>query len=611
MLEYRVHVAALHAFRDGLAAQGFADPVVAQARDRDVDDLAAYPAHAFLGSSLDQLAWFAVLGEEELDVLNEAAGLWTKGRALYDALDSFRITLQRALADPTETSKVTALNSAGETLRVLAPAVQTHIEQLAQLRRRVAKRKHLPEHPRQQDTPIEGWNWSDLLLARRTDALVRTLLENAPSPHTRAFALGALAGYGANVSGSAYLSQTVGGPRRSHRVRDRLARNSVGAWIGVNHPGVASIAELGDLLDDDMPGGLDPQVDALLTSSIAAVYPTDRLRAVPDFGLGFGRMRTHLRLLAILQQAPPPPSPLPDSIVGTVFGDPATPYVPTLTEQATLTESGGQPGVAGSGAGVQILSAGDDGPTHQEEPDSTEVKCGSFWEALGLSLLFLLGGWFACVVRWSGGDRCPLWDDMTQNWEAAFDNGVYVGGEHDTDWPGQALTVDDMGQLVQLPELTQLVGDLFTLQSAMWEGFGKAADFLAVNGLIYPDEFLGRWRYKQFTVVPSHDEAWPQLPYSGPRFDKHPNTGAEEPTEDQPFRPGASPAAILTGIAGGGQLSANSVSLPIWSQVTEGTLDAENLDLDSDRGWRHPCWRPDVSIADQPLGVVTLDYQDI
>jgi hypothetical protein len=384
---------------------------------------------------------------------------------------------------------------------------------------------------------------------------------------------------------------------------------SVGAWFHAHQPGLDSLADALSALQTAFPNGIDADLEALVTTALEATYPVASLPPLPPLQTGWERMLEHMRLLNGFQ-VPAPPADLPERVVAAVFGDPAAPYSQTLPDQTDLVESGGQPGVPGSGAGVQIQSAGDDGPTHQEEPDSTEVKCGAFWEALGLSVLFLLGGWFACVVRWADDDRCQLWDDMTQNWEAAFDNGVYVGAEPDTDFAAQALTTSGMNELAQRPELVQLVADLFVLQSTLWEGFQKAAEFLAVHGLTYPDASIGRWRYRQFTTVPSADEDWPRRTYSGSRFDLYPDSPAELPGEVPRFRAGATPAAILTGIGGGGQYSAPSVSIPVWLQVVAEELDADNLDLDSDRGWRHPCWATGGSIEDQPVAVVNLPYAD-
>jgi hypothetical protein len=130
--------------------------------------------------------------------------------------------------------------------------------------------------------------------------------------------------------------------------------------------------------------------------------------------------------------------------------------------------------------------------------------------------------------------------------------------------------------------------------------------------MIYPDAFLARWRYRQFTAVPVIKEgSWPQLPYEGNRFDLYPATGLEEPSGSAPFGPGATPLAIFSGIGGGGQLSAKSVSIPLWWQVATGVDDADNYDLDADRGWQHPCWRTGGSITDQPVDVFALDYTDV
>lgn len=610
MLDYRTHSAALGAFQAGLAGLSPADPAAGVLRDLHVEDLSSAAGSAHLGSLLDEVTWLATTGEEEFGVVEEVAALWREGIGLYEALGRFRVALQRALDTPTDSTVVDQLNTAGNALRVLAPAVEQYIKDLQVLRAKVASHSYLHTHPRQGDAEVETWNWADLLQARRTDAFVRELLRCASTPSARAFALGVLARYGANVSGAHYVSQTVGGPRRSHPIRNRVARNSIGAWLQVHHAGMPSLTGIADLIEAQLPDGLDPEIDTLLTTALDTTYPMAGLPEPPSFKVGLERMLVHLRLVDSLR-VPPLPAALSDRVVLALFADPVVPYVPSLTDQTVLVESGGQPGVAGSGGGVHPLSYGDDGPTHQQDPDSTETKCGSFWEALGWSFLFLLGGWHACVIRWSDGDRCQLWDDITQNWETAFSNGVYVGGGVDTDYPAQALTASDMDKLAQRPELLQIAADLFTLQSTMWEGFAKAADFLALHGLIYPDGFLDRWRYRQFTTIPAHDENWPRLPYHQTRFDLYPTTACETPREQPRFASGATPAAILTGIPGGGQLSANSVSLSLWAQVVSDTFDADNLDLDADRGWRHPCWKVQGSIDDQPLDVVPLAYDDL
>lgn len=611
MLEYRTLVGSLYQFRAALSAQSMSDAAHVRTRDRHVAAMTAASGHATLGSLLAPLAWFATVGRREADLMAEIAVVWKKGLALYTALGRYRTSLQTILDSPPDADSVAALNAAGDVLRGLAPEVQGLLAQLHELRGYVAKHDHLPPHPRQEDESIDAWNWNDLLLGRRTDAFVRSLMRRAGTPPTEAFALGACGGYGAHVSGSMYLGQSVGGPRRSHRVRDRLGRNAVGSWMAAHRPEIPGFGALADQLEAAMPAGIDADVASLISDALSEVFPVDALPAPPDFDVGFERMIAHLRALEAVK-TPAEPAPLPDSVASVLFAHPAAPYIPKLPDQSVLTESGGEPGVAGSGGGVQIQSAGDDGPTHQEPPDSTEVKCGAFWEALGQSVLFLLGGWTVCIIEVANGDPCSLWDDMEANWSAAFSNGVYVGGEHETDWGTAQLSAGAAQSLAQRPEATQMAADLFTLQSTMWEGFQRAAEFLALHGVIYPDEFLNKWRYRQFTEVPLTEEgSWPQLPYRGDRFDLYPETGLEEPSGSTPFRPGATPLAILSGLGGGGQLSAKSVSIPLWWRVVTGVDDSDNHDLDADRGWRHPCWRTGGSITDQPVDVVALGYADV
>jgi hypothetical protein len=592
MIDYRLQLAALQEFTDVLAAEAIADPAVADARDQDVGAVQQDPALATLGALLQHVVWHASADGRELELLEDAAALWADGLALYDGLGRFRAGLERTLTDPTDAAGVAAFNTVGEELRALVPKVVDQDRRIQALKDRVVAFTHVPPHPRQQDRQLADWGWSDILLARRTDAFVRELVRQATANGARAFGVGALSSYGANAAGSMYIGQVVGGPRRSHRFRDRLARNTVGSWIGAEWPGVPTLGDTAQLLAG---AGLPVAVESALHDA----YPTQSLPPLPDLQLGSSRMVRHLQLLDGFG-VPVTPEPPAEPFLSALFGDPAKPYVPTMPEQSGLVEAG-QP--AGPG-GVMPLGLGtDDGPDHSEPPPTTEVKCGAFWEALGWSVLFLLGGWFACLLRWTNDERCELWDEITQNWEKAFPDGAQGAGEITFGAGPQALTTDQAAALAQREELTQLVGDLHNMQTMMWEGFQKAADFLALHGLIYPTASLGRWRYAQYLSVPS--SKWPLLPDNGPRFDEYPTTALEFPQGATVYQPGSAPSAILSG-----QWSASSVSLPVWFQIAQDAIDSDNLDLDADRGWRHPCWTANGSIADQPLDVRALDYSE-
>jgi hypothetical protein len=610
MIDYRLHLVALQEFTDALAAEVIADPAVAHERDEDLAAAQQNPALARLGALTHYLVWHASADGRELQLLEDAAALWAEGLELYGTLGRFRAGLERVLNDPADTTGLVAFNTVGEKLRAIVPNVLGQDQRIKALKDAVLEFSHVPPHPRQEDRQLQDWTWSDILLARRTDAFVRELARQSTRNGARAFGVGALSGYGANAAGSMYLGQVVGGPRRSHRFRDRLARNTVGSWIGTEWPGAPTLGDTADLLAQEFPAGLPAEVESAIRDAAENTYPMESLPGLPDLGLGFSRLLRHLRLLDGFG-VPSMPEPPAEPFLSALFGNPSQPYVPSMPEQTGLVEAG-QPAAGHAPGSVMPLSMGtDDGPDHSEPPASTEVKCGAFWEALGWSVLFLLGGWFACLVEWAGGRRCALWDDITQNWEAAFPDGAQGAAEVTLGSNPQSLTTDDAAALAQLEEMRQLGGDLHNMETMMWEGFQKAADFLALHGLIYPDAFLGRWRYSQYLSVRSDKSSWPRVPDGGPRFDEYPTTALELPEGGVVYWPGSAPSVILIGQGGSGRQSASSVSLPVWFQIAEGTVDADNLDLDGDRGWRHACWATGGSITDQPLDVRFLDYSEV
>ncbi|UAX97019.1 hypothetical protein [Ensifer adhaerens] len=514
--------------------------------------------------------------------------------------------------DPSDVAAIQGLNASTSALQVFSQQVLAHDATIKELRSEISKLTYIRAHPRQGDENTTVWPWGDLFLARRTDALVRELRRQATNMETSAFAFGALSSYGANVAGSAYIGLVVGGPRRSHRYRTRLASNTLGSWVGSNDPFAPGLKDIVDRFKQTFGAALPGALDDQLARALEKTYDPGATPATPDLQLGYARLLNHLELLTSFQlpNAPPPPQ---EPFLTRLFGDPVDPYVPSMPEGTGLVESGSPVGNGGSNPG-SILPQNfgqDDGPDHSEPPDSTEVKCGAFWEALGWSLLFLLGGWIACVIRWQDGDRCGLWDDITQNWERAFPDGANGAAEVSSGGFG-ALTTEDVDKIAQSNQILQLVGDMHNLHSLMWEGFSKAHDFLAVYGLIYPDGLLDRWRYSQYLSVPPVERgSWPLLQDDGRRFDEYPTSGVELPASFAlAYAGGTTPAAVIARVPQAGSISAADLSERLWFQIAADQQDSSNFDLDADRGWLHPCWTPTGSIGDQPINVRNLAYDE-
>jgi hypothetical protein len=612
MMDYRIHVAALEALREQLALSNITDPEVASLRDQQINDVDQEPASALLGSLIDHIVNHAASDRNELSLLTRASKLWQDGLALYSTLENFRTSLEIALDDPSDIAALQNLNILSEELQFLAQKVLNQNAEIKALRADIVKMPHLPEHGRQMDYSLPDWSWGDIFLARRTEAFVREVMQLADDTSTSAFAFGVLSSYGANAAGSAYLGQVVGGPRRSHRFRDRLARNSLGSWVVRENPFTPSLKDLEQQLTQAFPAGLSIKIEEQINTAVEKTYDLDVVPNFPNLQLGYERLLSHIRLLTTFVIPPPPAAPR-EPFLSRLFGDPANPYIPSMPEGTGLVESGSATGDGGSNPG-SVLPQGmgtDDGPDHSEPPPSTEVKCGAFWEAIGWSFLFLLGGWIACVIRWQDGDRCQLWDDITQNWERAFPDGAQ-GAVEVSSGQIQPLTAENVEEIAQAEQILQFIGDLHNLQSIMWEGFNKAFDFLSLFGLIYPDGLLDRWRYSQYLSIPNKEKGdWPYLPDTSDRFDEFPTTGIELPASfTQGYPVGTTPAAIVARVTQAGLVSAADIGEFVWYQMANGDMDSTNLDLDADRGWKHPCWDADGSITDQPIDVRILPYDE-
>ncbi|MGW6203578.1 hypothetical protein ACWF9B_08020 [Streptomyces sp. NPDC055089] len=607
MIDARTHVVALSQQIDMLAAAPV-HPRHEAARDQLVGDCAEHRAYARLGALLDHVLHHAASDGSELELLREASRMWTEGLGLYTEVGRIRSEIESALVDPSNPGSASRFCDATLSFRQLMDHAKDTFTEMDGLGKRLRKMSHIPRHPRQEDEPLSEWGWGDVFLARRTDALARVAFSEAGTAETRAMAFGILSGYAANAHGSTYLTQVVGGPRRSHRFRDRIARNAVGSWFGERYPDVRSCRGMADSLRfTGVPDGTLPGDAAdFINRTLAATYDLPRLTPVPDLGQGYERLITQLELLDTFGQPAPPALPAPQFITK-MFSDPAhPPQSPTTPETATPPYAHG-PGVApttfsgGPGFGYGQKPP----PTATDSTADSESACGSFCLAVLAFLAFagLLGG--PCWGEWADGKSCTFWEKhVAENWRNAFTVDLSQEEKDALAAQNQPLTANNFAAAAGVPQIDELVSQLFDLQVRLWEALGKASAFLSGCGLIYPEGRLEFPLYRQFLTVPN-DTAQPHRPEPDDvgTFYRYPRTELENPVDfSAPVPVGADPGRFL----------AVSVSdcVQEWEDIADGSPGAVNLDLDADRGVAHPCWSTVGSIDDDPVGVDVLAYPD-
>ncbi|MFJ1755523.1 hypothetical protein [Kitasatospora sp. NPDC088134] len=605
MIDARTHAAALAEHREGLAAAPV-DPALRPALDGLLAEVADHPADAALGSLLDHLLQHAQSDGLELDLLAEAAAMWTEGLDLCTRIGSVRADIEAALADPTAPDAAAKYCAATVRLRALGEGVQGKHLEIQDLGRRLGEMRHVPEHPRQGDVPLDAWGWGDVFLARRTDAFVRTAFATASTPAARATAFGILSGHTANASGSAYLGKVVGGPRRSHRFRDRIARNTVGAYLAQLRPEVRDFGRLAaELRYDDAPEArLPDDTAAFLAEVLGKTYDLGPAAPPPDLQLGYRRLVRQLELLDTFRQ-PPRPEPPADVFVRKLWADPANPPTPVIT-----TGTATPPAVAGSGLGPASYS-GPAVPPYQRPPTATDStrdsdnQCGSFWLGVLAFLAFagLLGG--PCWEEWGQGRTCTFWKKhVADNFQHAFETGLGPEEQAALASQSQPLTPAEFANGAGLDQLTQLVGQLFDFQIRLWEGLRKAGGHLAGCGVAAPDGRLRYPLYRQFLKVPSSgDNITPHRPEADPVavFYRYPPTALEESSDGGEGLPvGTDPGWLLR--------ESTAAATALWTGIAEGAPGEANPDLDADRFQRYGCWAAVGSIDDDPVDVRVLDY---
>lgn len=591
MLEYHSNCVALNEFVSALTAASFPDQGAATERQRSLDAVGAEPGAALLGAFVQHLFVHASSDGAELDLLGRTAEVWDRARTICGRLGTIRGDLEGAMEAPSAPGAVDRFNNAALSGQELANQVVSLRLEIDGLRTEALTFPHLPPHPRQRDLRTFEWDWGNLQLARRTDALVRQIHRLAGDDRGLSFAVGAGVAYGANVAGSAYLGHAVGGPRRTHRLRDRLARNVVGSWFAEHHAAAVGLTTMSDRVSFG-PGApvLPADLETLLGDAIASTFDLARTPPTPDLQLGYRRLVQHLHLLDAFEMpdVPTPPSTL---WMAQLYGDPTMPP-PGLRPQDVDV-------VGQDGGGVAVtMGPGEPGTKSPDNSDSAKAAKGCGILLLAIILIDLLQALVQCIVQWANGDTCTFWQNMllSKLWEE--------DPPDPRDPTNPSVSEAGLTAVASAPQAVEMVGVLFDAHNQAWEAMERARVFLCITGLIYPTRVDGLPLFEQFTALPGN-KLWPQREEKKPENTYHlyPVSPFEQPTQTpSPYAGGAAPSAFLT--------RATSVSLGQWQQVARDDHDSQNLDLDADRGNGHPCWTAQDSVNNDPVNVLILGYDE-
>jgi hypothetical protein len=587
MLDYHAHFAVLRGLRAALPVMSAAHPFASKVADLCAT-ADAEPDAAALGAFTDLVVDHAASDGGELQLLETAADLWTRSLALYEELVLARQELEGVLLQPTAPNAVQQAQTAMgrlNGLRANGMQISAEVEGLHAL---ISPLPHLTPHGRQADEPSKDWSWRDAFLGRRTDAFVRGVFENARTPRASAFAFGVLSSYCGNVAGSAYLGSVVGGPRRTHRYRDRLARNAVGSSLQsqFHTPGVGDLATRIGFVNAGGAYAFPADLAEVLQKATAAAWPG---RTPPDWNLGLRRTVRHLQLLDMFQRPPlPAPPPLELAQGGEQGG------------MLTILSGEGDPNVPTVGIGLDP----DMTPSDPSGADSKGKSGGGCLAILLIIITLAIALLIYCIGKWTTDEKCSV-DEFISDIQ---------GSEEPDPRAPTSISQQELTSMANPEAAGHLVQELFAVQMVLWQGFDSAAAFLAVTGLIYPDEHLmPSPLYQQFLTTPAAS-AWPHRAEAVPDESYHlyPTSPIEQPAAaDPPFPANQPPFSFAVHWSHDQQRSAADTGHDLLGQILGGDQDSQNYDLDADRGYRHPCWdvAPGSSIADPVLAVDILPYE--
>lgn len=539
------------------------------------------PDLALLGSVVDHLVWHAGSDGSELEDLRTVSILWGRGIDLYARVSQVRADMEDSLKNPSDPASTQLFSDAYarflgtqkdfEEVSTATQAAKAKLTDMPHLRR---------PHPRQESLPIADWSWGDRFLGRCTYEFIRQLPED--SDETRSLKAGVVASFLGNAAGSSLLAAVTGGPRRLHRFRDRLARNTLGTWVAQNQPSIslstiAEVLSFGAATPDSAV--LPPSIKHAIDEALQSAYPG--MTALGDLDAGLQRLVDHVRLLDTFA-LPAAPAPLELYFLQ---------QIPPSATVESQTKPQGSADVFGNGGPSPSPGVGTSEPTDADKSSASGSGCAELLiGALVFALVFIVD----CFVQIGEGHKCSpvtTWEKLTGT----------NGGEQPPQNVGittQTLTAvsgNGMG--------AQLLKNISEFQGAMWQGFDTARTFLATVGLIYPDsEQIDFPLFNQFIDAPN-DPGWPHLEEQDPLTfyifrPTTPTEVAKQPSQAEIRSPGR----LFAGFRG------------LVDQALEHfESDPVSYDLDGDRGYAQPCWdlSPGGNIYDNPLPVSILAFDKL
>lgn len=559
MLDYQTLTAAVSATRSAFAA---AAPGLDPAVVTEVNASFGASGPFMLGALYQHLLRHAGPSAAEVSHLDRAATLWQTAIAVSQRIAALRSTVDGLATSPPDVGKIDVVNQAVADAAGIQADLTALLGQARTLIDALRPVDYLGTHPVAAGRAVADWPWFELSIGRRSGAFVANLaLLTQSSPHNtvaaRAFAHGALVGYAANAKGGDYLNDVVGGARRGHPYRHKLAANTVGSWLSVNDPGhTMALPALRDLVGATPVGAIDD----LVTAALGLTYPTLAAKPLPDVSAAVTTMARHLDLLTRFT-----PLPLPAN---------------SATAVLKLVDSTGAGGVVEGQLTPQAL--------HPLAPPGYFSEESPFEDNTALDWIFA-----PCeALAWVLGKIVEAF-----NW-VAVEMGLIDRGSPGAASQAQAV-VTSQGYLV-------LVDLCRTLQYRLYSECQDALTAVKLLGIAYPEQpDLPAHPYRQFTKIPRRDRTFHLPPADPAKYLEYPTTAMELPlSAPSPRAVDALPTTIL-------DASSYAVTLLAASADPAPQPAAENANTDADRGAGALCWQLVTPPGVNPLTAAVLAYPAI